>query len=169
MFLCLIGDDRVSQNIPLGVLTTARYRLHNKIADALAIMNPIWSNDKLFLEARKIVMACHQHIIYNEWLPLLLGTKEMVINNLMSNSDGYGGCYSTREKLEVFNEFTIVLRVLHGLIESPFKMYNGPSVSIGEHLFEPAFGTKHDNFDKILMGMSEQPCRHMSAHFTKDV
>lgn len=69
----LPGDNHGNQVISLTVLHTIWTREHNRIARALAALNPGWDEDTVFMEARRILLAEFQHIIYNEWLPLLLG------------------------------------------------------------------------------------------------
>lgn len=57
----------------LVALHTIFTREHNRIAGILNSLNPHWSEQLIFLEARKIVISEFQHIIYNEWLPLVVG------------------------------------------------------------------------------------------------
>ena len=48
---------------------------HNRIARRLKELNPNWNDEKLYQESKRIVNAEWQHIIYNEWLPLLIGVE----------------------------------------------------------------------------------------------
>ena len=57
----------------LTILHTMLMRQHNSLALSLEDMNPHWNDEKLFQEARKIVIAQFQHITYHEYLPSILG------------------------------------------------------------------------------------------------
>ena len=46
---------------------------HNRIAEELYKNNSDWTDEKLFYESRARVIALYQYVIYNEYLPLLLG------------------------------------------------------------------------------------------------
>lgn len=67
------GDLRTNQQIQLVVLHTIHTRQHNRLAGALSRLNPHWTDNKLYHEARHIHIAIVQHILLNEFLPALLG------------------------------------------------------------------------------------------------
>lgn len=61
------------EHLTLVTIHTIWMREHNRIATILSNLNPAWSSETLFQEARRIVIAELQHITYSEFLPTLLG------------------------------------------------------------------------------------------------
>ena len=81
------GDFRVNEQLNLIVLHTLFMREHNRLAEKLAELNPGWEDERLFQKARKINVAQYQHIVYKEWLPIILGRSNQHTNrNLLKPS-----------------------------------------------------------------------------------
>lgn len=57
----------------LAIETTSFLRLHNYLCKKLKSMNPSWDDERIYQNARRIVIAMYQHVIYNEYVPELLG------------------------------------------------------------------------------------------------
>ncbi len=60
---------------------------------------------RLFQEARKIVGAVHQHITYNEWLPIILGPRVLEIFELQLSPRGYYNQYNDTVNPTISNAF----------------------------------------------------------------
>ena len=71
----LAGDLRVNEQPTLGSMHALFIKEHNRIARRLKELNPNWNDEKLYQESKRIVNAEWQHIIYNEWLPLLIDVE----------------------------------------------------------------------------------------------
>ena len=69
------GDVRANENHGLTVIHTLWMREHNRIAKLLKQQHISWNDETLFQEARRLVIAEYQHIIFNEWLPQILGRQ----------------------------------------------------------------------------------------------
>lgn len=70
------GTGQVNFLPSLAALDTLFLRQHNSVAAQLLALNKAWSDEQLFQETRRIVIAQLQHITFNEWLPLLIGREE---------------------------------------------------------------------------------------------
>ena len=71
----MAGDKRAIENPGLASLHTLFLRENNRIADEINHFEPSWDDEKIFKEARRIVVAELQNIVYNEYRPLVLGTE----------------------------------------------------------------------------------------------
>ncbi|XP_046846921.1 eosinophil peroxidase-like [Xenia sp. Carnegie-2017] len=108
----LAGDNRINEQAALAAMHTLWVREHNRIARRLSRINPHWYSEKIYQEARKIVGALIQHITYEEWLPILIGT-DVLDSNIR---------YNPRVNASISNEFaTIAFRLGHSLIRPKFE------------------------------------------------
>ena len=81
-------------------------------------VNPSWNDEILFQETRRIVNAIYQHIIYNEYLPNLIGTNLMQIFGLNPLSNGYQSNYNSQLYPGLFNEFGAAAFRLHPIVHN---------------------------------------------------
>ena len=70
------GESRVNEQPGLTAIHTIWMREHNRLAQGLAKLNPHWTDETIYQEARRICTAIYQHQVYNEWLPLVLGENK---------------------------------------------------------------------------------------------
>ena len=54
------GDSRANEHLGMIALHTVFLREHNRLVEELYMLNPHWSPDTLYQEARKIMGAVHQ-------------------------------------------------------------------------------------------------------------
>jgi peroxidase len=87
------GDNRANQHPALTALHTVSQRRHNQHAQALQRINPHWSDERLFQEARRINIAEFQHITFEEYLPLVFGPTLSAYYTLQSPARSYRGYY----------------------------------------------------------------------------
>ena len=116
------GDVRANEQLNLIVMHTVWMREHNRVARALQKLNPEWDDERLFQEARRITNAEYQHVVYKEWLPLILGNSFMTSFGLWPLSKGYSREYRDDFDPRVTNEFaTAAFRFGHSLIPKHFN------------------------------------------------
>lgn len=77
-----VPDKRNRFTPTIAVVHTVLLREHNRLAEQLALLNPQYSEERLYQEARKINIAQYQKIIYYDWLPINLGSSYTHPNGL---------------------------------------------------------------------------------------
>ena len=83
------GEYRTSENLGLVGMQTLFNREHNRIAAQLALFNPKWSDEVLFQETRRIIVAILQHITFNEFVPMLTGNNTLKPSSSNAYYTGY--------------------------------------------------------------------------------
>ena len=71
------GDVRANENVELTALQTLFLRNHNAVAAQLQKEHPAWTDEQLYQESRKLNIADYQAIVYNEWIPAMLGSNAL--------------------------------------------------------------------------------------------
>lgn len=111
------GDVRTSQNLMLVSIHTIFLREHNRVARVLQRLNPSWSDENLYQEAKRIVNAEYQNVLYNEWLPILIGQNLYNSLGLAMESQRYFMGYNSSVNPHLSAEFaTAAFRFGHSLV-----------------------------------------------------
>ncbi|KAF8771508.1 Chorion peroxidase like protein [Argiope bruennichi] len=110
------GDKRVNQHAFLSSMETLFMRDHNRVATKLKKLNPHWEEERLYQEARRIVIANLQCITYKEYLPQLLGPYIMRKFDLGVRNTSDGTEYNPNIQNGVRNEFANAGFRLHSMI-----------------------------------------------------
>ncbi|XP_012227185.1 peroxidase isoform X3 [Linepithema humile] len=168
------GDERVNIEPQLAVIHTIWHREHNRIADKLAKLNPNWSDEILYQEARRIVIAEVQHITYKEWLPILLGKRyARAINHNVGN--GYSQNYNSDDEPAVSNEAaTAALRFLNSLMQEKLSLPDNSrqqnrTLQLAEHFFNPRVIESEEVFDGLVRGLATQTSQKMDISLVSDM
>lgn len=156
----LAGDLRVNEQPTLSVMHLFFVREHNRLARGLKIVNPSWNDEKLFQEARRILNAEWQHIVYNEYLPVHLGERP----SLLPLVAGFRRNYYPNLDPRVSNAFAAAgFRIGHTFITQILRLYSHISSQLTRELqLRDVFGNgdlirENNAFDSILKGLTIQP------------
>lgn len=172
------GDVRVNQNPGLTILQTILLREHNRIARGLAKINPHYDDERLFQEARKINIGQYQHISYYEWLPIFLGTDNMLKNRLIYKVGPDGthiNDYDPTIDPSVLNSHaTAAFRYFHSQIEgrldliSEMRSITG-ALRLSDWFNRPGIIELGDNFDSLTRGHATQPEELTDINFDREI
>ncbi|XP_059052429.1 peroxidase-like [Achroia grisella] len=155
-------EDGANTVLGINLFTIWFWRYHNMVADILANLNPCWSDDRLFYTARDINIASVMQIFYYEFLPTLLGRKNLLRDGVISSSSGFRDLYNSNVLPQLSLEFPFVLRWAHTIQESNLKFYDKeghylrqfPLVNL---TLRTGFLAVDDNIDYITQGSFRQP------------
>ena len=150
----LAGDIRANENPALIAMHTLFVREHNRLADEISLLNPNFSDEKIYQIARRKVIAMLQVITYNEFLPTLFGGNFLIKYK----------SYKRNKNPSIANIFsTAAYRFGHSTI-SPnlLRLDNrGNEIAAGhlnlkESFFRPDLINSETDIGYILKGVSSQ-------------
>ncbi|KAK6624368.1 hypothetical protein RUM44_011227 [Polyplax serrata] len=174
---CFIaGDGRASEQPGLTTIHTVFMREHNRIAEGLARVNPHWDDNLLYEHARRIVTGVWQHLIYNEYLPRLLGWNAVNLYGLKLRPQGYYKGYSDSCNPNILNEFaTAAFRIGHSLLR-PHIPRMGPSytpvdppILLRNGFFNPDMIYQAKMIDEIVRGLITTPVETLDQFITGEI
>ncbi|KAK7069012.1 hypothetical protein SK128_018576, partial [Halocaridina rubra] len=170
------GDKRSSEQPGLAVVHTIWMREHNRIADELRRINPHWDNDRLYHEARRITVAEWQHVVYNEFLPRVLGWNAMQLYSLRVQAEGYYAEYDGNCNPSILNEFaSAAFRFGHSLIRNSLlrmdtSFHENPiGVQLRETFFNPDMLLEFQMIDELVRGLISTPMETLDNFLTEEI
>ncbi|KAE8751717.1 Chorion peroxidase-like-2 [Frankliniella occidentalis] len=177
------GDGRVNEQPDLALMHTVWLREHNRVASALQALRPEWTDEELFQEARRIVVAEMQHITYNEFLPIVLGKPYMDRAEMSPKDSGYTALYDRELNPGITNAFaTAAFRFGHTLLVSNLQYdddYDDSGVgrfgnvrknfALSKSAFKPFMLYEEEGLDDMLRGLTTQSSQKFDRFFTKEI
>ncbi len=165
--LFVAGDVRANENSVLVSMHTLFVREHNRIAEELSSAHPDWTDEEIFERARDINIAQYQSIIYNEYIPSLLGVDAL---------PEYSG-YNSEINPGITRTFaTAAFRVGHTQLSSvvPRLDVNGETVEEGnltlsDVFFRPSGVIEEAGIDPIVRGIASSLSQNIDTQIIGDV
>ena len=161
------GDVRANENSVLASMHTLFVREHNRLAGELAVAHPDWTDDELYNRARQINIAQYQSVVYNEYLPSLLG------NNALAEYSGYdSGINPTIDR----SFSSAAFRVGHTQLSSQILRLDieGNEIpeghlTLGEVFFRSTGVIQESGIDPILRGIASASSQEVDLKLIDDV
>ncbi len=157
----LAGDVRVNEQVALTTMHTLFFREHNRVVKILKSLNPHWDEERLYQEARRVVIAEWQNIVYAEYLPKILGPDYSMYSGYDSSADA-----------SIANVFaTAAYRFGHSQIMPLFPRLDanyipsplGP-LMLQDAFFAPYRLLEEGGIDPLLRGLIFSPVKQRSSY-----
>lgn len=170
------GDIRAAEQPVLTSLHTLFVHEHNRIATELAEIQGKWTDEKLYQEARRIVTAIMQKIVYGEWLPIVLGSEVMEKYQL-ELWNGFAG-YNKSINPTISNDFaSAFFRFGHSMAPEDLKRVT-PSyedthedIPLRKSFFNAS--VTHDlgngGINSLILGTLEKQCLAIDRHISSSI
>ena len=166
------GDNRVNVQPGLIALHTIWSREHNLICDELRQQpgNENMDDETLFQHARSLARAKWQKIVWNEFLPTVIGLAEF------DQLGDYRG-YNASIRVGIFNEFgTAAFRFGHSQVgnimprlDENWTMIGSGHLSLRDAYFNPGRVIREGGIEPLIRGMMVQKAQNVDILFSDSV
>ncbi|KAG4075552.1 hypothetical protein HA402_003377 [Bradysia odoriphaga] len=167
------GDTRANENLHLTSMHVIWARQHNFLATNLRALNPEWTNDIVFEEAKRILGAQLQHITYNEFLPVLLGREYSKNVGILADPETRIDHYDPTVDASIANVFAAcAFRFAHTLLPSMMKWTNANStefIELHKMLFNPYSLWGNGGLDSAITSAIQTNLAKSDQYFTTEL
>ncbi|XP_071450013.1 salivary peroxidase/catechol oxidase-like [Hetaerina americana] len=173
----LTGDERVDIHPWLASNHVLLLREHNRLARELRRMHRDWDDERLYQEARRIVIAQVQLITYREYLPKIVGQGILEKMDMLMDSKWAkkGGTYNAQVNPSTMLVFTsAAFRYLHTLITGnietqsegrcPLQNFGFSDLILHANIME-----KSKFLTSIFRGLTNQPSGGADMFVTEEI
>lgn len=160
LYVC--GDVRANENVALTAIHTLFLREHNRIAVLLKVKNPSWSDEMLYQETRRRVIAIVESITVYEYLPAIIGEQ----------MQPYSG-YNPTINASIATEFsTVFYRLGHTMVSENLRVEQTPGspifVPLDTVFFNPQY-ISQNGIESLLLGASNQVQQEFDQHIVENL
>uniref|UniRef100_A0A6A7G547 Peroxidase-like n=2 Tax=Hirondellea gigas TaxID=1518452 RepID=A0A6A7G547_9CRUS len=169
------GDSRVNEMPGLTSLHILFHRKHNNIAADLGVLNPAWDDERIYQETRRIAGAIFQHIVYNEWLPVIIGPRFAERSGLLPQATGFVTDYDPKLSPTIHNELaTAAFRFGHTLVQGVLQLSDAEGdlnlLRLRDHFNSPhLFQTGEKVLDLFVRSLFRQNTQKYDNFITRDL
>jgi peroxidase len=168
------GEERVNEMPGLTVMHTLLFREHNRLADEIAAKRPYWDDERVFQEARRIMIAEWQNSVFGEYLPIILGETTMRRYRLALDENLTE--YNPNLNPTIFHAFAdAAYRFGHTLINGMIRMMKQFNEIMSYRIRDNFFNHEQisynggEGYDLILGGLMGQNSQTYDPFITEDV
>ena len=142
----------------------------------LCIKSFLKSVSRIFLETRKYIGAVMQHITYNEWLPIVLGSRVLDIFELKLLPQGFYTGYNESVNPTIANSFaSAAFRFGHSLVKSSIERCNKEfrkvpfHIDLHKEMNNPSNLHNFGSVDRVLLGLVNQRLSRRDEFISKEL